>query len=316
MALLRRAGGSPCHPGTGKGLCSDRPDRPFGVSDWSPVCIALWGSPATAPGSEHPNKAVWRPDCSCLSLLTAFCPLLTWSCASLLCVLGLPQTAKGCRSSQLGHGCGRCPGTLLHRVGEASTAGTPGTAGTQLPKIPEVLAQDRALPAMLGLVRAGAGRAPPGAPSSPHLPAARISSKPAFPPLLQRALAQPGGDRGLSPSLGYREERGGSKDQSPRTWQRWVGVASGVGTPARHPFLPCRVPLRRKVERPSSAPQMETPPNLPAGPCPSVGTASTHLVPARSQTSSWVEHGCPRVTPGHRRSPRTPGRQPALPAAQ
>lgn len=100
-ALLCGAGGSPCHPGAGQGPCSDQPDRPFGVSDWSPVCITLWGPQATAPGSEHPNKAVWRPECSCLSLLTACCPLLTWSCASLLCVLGFPQSAKGCRSSVL-----------------------------------------------------------------------------------------------------------------------------------------------------------------------------------------------------------------------
>lgn len=84
-------------------------------------------------------------------------------CKFALC-FGVSPKRQRVQELCVGHCSGGCPGTLLHRVGEASTARTPGTAGTRLPKIPEVLAQDRALPAMLGLVGAGAGRAPPQVP--------------------------------------------------------------------------------------------------------------------------------------------------------
>lgn len=103
---------------------------------------------------------------------------------------------------------------------------------------------------------------PPRCPSSPHLPAARISSKPAFPPLLQRALAQPGGDRGLSPSLGCREgvqscppEPGRAGLVFPQVWARWQDA----------PSFPCGTPPGRKGGRPSSAPQMEPPQTSPQG---------------------------------------------------
>lgn len=145
----------------------------------------------------------------------------------------------------------------------------------------------------------GQAEPPPRCPSSPHLPAARISSKPAFPPLLQRALAQPGGDGGLSPSLGCREgvqscppEPGRAGLVFPQVWARWQDA----------PSFPCGTPPRREGGRPSSAPQMEPPQTSPQGPAQVWGRSHT---PCDCEVPDVLLGGAGMAT-GHSRPSQVP----------
>lgn len=88
----------------------------------------LHSSPSShrTPSSEPPNKAAWRPPCSCRSSLTCSLSLRVTPRWFLCSGFFLDKQQRGAEalSWAMGHGRGRCPGTLLHRVGEASTAGT------------------------------------------------------------------------------------------------------------------------------------------------------------------------------------------------